>query len=218
MRLAEFAEPLVKLLPPEVAHRIAVAGMKVAPPKPAPPRGAGLVVSALGLEFPNPLGLAAGFDKNGEVPGPMLNLGFGFVEIGTLTPRPQAGNARPRLFRLREDGAVINRFGFNNQGYEKSQDSPRPATGRSDRRQRRRQQGFGRPGRGLRPRGQNLRPPRRLRRHKRLFAEHARFARLAAPRDARRPFRPGRGGPRRDRARPAGRREDRPGPRRSRTR
>ena len=68
--------------------------------------------------FPNPLGLAAGFDKNAEVPGAMLKLGFGFVEVGTLTPRPQAGNPRPRLFRLREDGAVINRLGFNNRGYE----------------------------------------------------------------------------------------------------
>ena len=80
-----------------------------------------LAVSALGLAFPNPLGLAAGFDKNAEVPGAMLRLGFGFVEVGTLTPRPQSGNARPRLFRLSEDGAVINRFGFNNEGYDRAQ-------------------------------------------------------------------------------------------------
>ena len=120
MRLAEFAEPLVKLLPPEIAHRIAVNGMKIAPPGAARPRGPSLVVTALGLKFPNPLGLAAGFDKSAEVPDPMLRLGFGFVEVGTVTPRPQAGNARPRLFRLRADGAVINRFGFNNEGYEKA--------------------------------------------------------------------------------------------------
>jgi dihydroorotate dehydrogenase len=120
MRLAEFAEPLVKLLPPEIAHRLAVTGMKIAPPGPGRPREPCLAVSALGLTFPNPLGLAAGFDKNAEVPGAMLRLGFGFVEVGTLTPRPQAGNARPRLFRLREDGAVINRFGFNNDGYDKA--------------------------------------------------------------------------------------------------
>src|SRR5262249_44203740 len=74
----------------------------------------------LGLKFPNPMGLAAGFDKNAEVPGAMLRLGFGFVEVGTLTPRPQGGNARPRLFRLSEDAAVINRFGFNNEGFERA--------------------------------------------------------------------------------------------------
>ena len=120
MKLAELAEPLVKLLPPELAHRVAVNGMKIAPPGPARPRGPALAVMALGLTFPNPLGLAAGFDKNAEVPSAMLGLGFGFVEVGTLTPRPQPGNSGPRLFRLREDGAVINRFGFNNQGYEKA--------------------------------------------------------------------------------------------------
>ena len=72
------------------------------------------------MTFANPLGLAAGFDKNAEVPGAMLGLGFGFVEVGTLTPRPQEGNPRPRLFRLDEDAAVINRFGFNNQGFERA--------------------------------------------------------------------------------------------------
>ncbi len=120
MRLAALAQLLAKLLPAETAHRLAVNGMKIAPPAPARPRDPRLVVAVLGLKFPNPLGLAAGFDKNAEVPGAMLRLGFGFVEIGTLTPRPQAGNARPRLFRLRKDGAVINRFGFNNEGYERA--------------------------------------------------------------------------------------------------
>ena len=119
MRLAQLAEPFIRLLPPETAHRLAVNGMKVAPPAPARPRDPRLLVEALGLKFPNPLGLAAGFDKNAEIPGAMLRLGFGFVEVGTLTPRPQAGNPRPRLFRLREDGAIINRFGFNNEGYER---------------------------------------------------------------------------------------------------
>ena len=85
--------------------------------RPSDPR---LAVEVLGLRFPNPLGLAAGFDKNAEVPGAMLKLGFGFVEVGTLTPRPQDGNARPRLFRLPEDAAVINRFGFNNEGFERA--------------------------------------------------------------------------------------------------
>ncbi len=120
MRLAEFAEPLIKLLPPETAHRLAINGLKIAPPAQANPGDSRLAVEAFGLTFPNPLGLAAGFDKNAEVPGAMLRLGFGFVEVGTLTPRPQPGNPRPRLFRLREDGAVINRFGFNNEGYEKA--------------------------------------------------------------------------------------------------
>jgi dihydroorotate dehydrogenase len=76
-----------------------------------------LAVSCFGLSFLNPLGLAAGFDKNAEVPDAMLALGFGFVEVGTVTPRPQEGNPRPRLFRLNEDRAVINRLGFNNDGH-----------------------------------------------------------------------------------------------------
>ena len=120
MSAAEFFQPLVKLLPPETAHRAAILGLKLAPPPAARRPDLRLAVAAFGLDFPNPLGLAAGFDKNAEVPGAMLRLGFGFVEVGTLTPRPQAGNARPRLFRLREDGAVINRFGFNNEGYERA--------------------------------------------------------------------------------------------------
>jgi dihydroorotate dehydrogenase len=76
-----------------------------------------LGTSSFGLNFANPLGLAAGFDKNAEVPDAMLALGFGFVEVGTVTPRPQEGNSRPRLFRLSEDRAVINRLGFNNEGH-----------------------------------------------------------------------------------------------------
>jgi len=120
VRTAELFEPLVKRLPPETAHRAAILGLKLAPPFPAKRPDPRLAVAALGLSFPNPLGLAAGFDKNAEVPGAMLRLGFGFVEVGTLTPRPQPGNPRPRLFRLREDGAVINRFGFNNEGYDRA--------------------------------------------------------------------------------------------------
>jgi dihydroorotate dehydrogenase len=77
-----------------------------------------LTVTAFGLEFPNPIGLAAGFDKDAEAPDAMLKLGFGFVECGTVTPKPQAGNPRPRLFRLPQDGAVINRMGFNNRGMD----------------------------------------------------------------------------------------------------
>ena len=120
MRAAELFEPFLKRLPPEAAHRAAILGLKLAPPSLAKPPDPRLAVSVLGLSFPNPLGLAAGFDKNAEVPGAMLRLGFGFVEVGTLTPRPQPGNPRPRLFRLAEDSAVINRFGFNNEGYDRA--------------------------------------------------------------------------------------------------
>src|SRR5579885_240108 len=108
----------LRLLPAEAAHRATIALTRLASPFLA--RDAAddsrLAVEALGLRFPSPVGLAAGFDKNAEVPDAMLRLGFGFVECGTVTPRPQAGNPKPRLFRLREDGAVINRMGFNNQG------------------------------------------------------------------------------------------------------
>lgn len=83
-----------------------------------PVRDAMLASRLWGLDFPNPVGLAAGFDKNGEVPDAMLGQGFGFVEIGSVTPRPQPGNPQPRLFRLSEDKAVINRMGFNNLGLD----------------------------------------------------------------------------------------------------
>lgn len=108
--------PLVFALDAERAHRLTVGALKLAPvlvpPKPDPRLASRLA----GLDFPNPVGLAAGFDKDGEVPAAMLGLGFGFVEVGTLTPLPQAGNAKPRLFRLAADEAVINRMGFNNGG------------------------------------------------------------------------------------------------------
>ncbi len=120
MRLAKVGSLALKRLPAETAHRAAINALKIVPPATAPPFDPRLSVEALGLRFPNPLGLAAGFDKNAEVPGPMLRLGFGFVEVGTLTPRPQVGNTRPRLFRLVEDAAVINRFGFNNDGFARA--------------------------------------------------------------------------------------------------
>jgi dihydroorotate dehydrogenase len=120
VRLANVAGPVLKWLPAETAHRVAINALKIAPPACTPSPDPRLEVEALGLRFPNPIGLAAGFDKNAEVPGAMLELGFGFVEVGTLTPRPQAGAARPRLFRLIEDAAVINRYGFNNDGFERA--------------------------------------------------------------------------------------------------
>jgi len=108
----------IRCLPPESAHRGTLALLKAgAALLPAPEsEDTRLAVTVLGLKFPNPIGLAAGFDKDAEVPDAMLKLGFGFVECGTVTPQPQGGNPRPRLFRLREDGAVINRMGFNNRG------------------------------------------------------------------------------------------------------
>ena len=108
--------PLLHRFEPEDAHRMALRALQWAPLAPAAPDDSRLAVRAFGLNFPNPVGVAAGFDKNGEVPDPLLKLGFGFVETGTVTPRPQAGNARPRIFRLDRDAAVINRLGFNNDG------------------------------------------------------------------------------------------------------
>ncbi len=110
----------LRLLPPEAAHGATVRLLGLAGPflPPAPPDDPRLATHALGLTFPNPIGLAAGFDKDARVPDAMLKLGFGFVECGTVTPRPQSGNPRPRLFRLPEDRAVINRMGFNNAGME----------------------------------------------------------------------------------------------------
>jgi dihydroorotate dehydrogenase len=112
------ATRLLRLLPAETAHEATVALAGLAGP--LLPRAGGddprLAVTAFGLEFPNPVGLAAGFDKNAKAFAAMAKFGFGFVECGTITPRPQAGNPRPRLFRLAEDRAVINRLGFNNGG------------------------------------------------------------------------------------------------------
>jgi dihydroorotate dehydrogenase len=118
--LMELGAAAIRLLPPEAAHRATLnllrLGGAILPS--AAPDDSRLAVEALGMTFSNPIGLAAGFDKDGEVPDTMLKLGFGFVECGTVTPRPQAGNPKPRLFRLHEDNAVINRMGFNNGGME----------------------------------------------------------------------------------------------------
>jgi dihydroorotate dehydrogenase len=107
--------PALFALDAERAHGLALAGLKWRgagrPPVPGP-----LAIEVAGLRFPNPLGMAAGFDKDGEVPDALLGLGFGFAEAGSITPLPQPGNPKPRLFRLAEDRAVINRMGFNNRG------------------------------------------------------------------------------------------------------
>ena len=108
--------PMIFRLDPETAHRATIAALRLMPRRRAPMFAPSLASTVAGLRFPSPVGLAAGFDKDAEVPDAMLGLGFGFVEVGTLTPRAQAGNPRPRLFRLAEDEAVINRMGFNNHG------------------------------------------------------------------------------------------------------
>jgi dihydroorotate dehydrogenase len=109
--------PALFALDAERAHGLALAALK-ARPGGTPPAPGPLAIEVAGIRFPNPLGMAAGFDKDGEVPDALLALGFGFAEAGSITPLPQPGNPRPRLFRLAEDRAVINRMGFNNRGAE----------------------------------------------------------------------------------------------------
>jgi dihydroorotate dehydrogenase len=116
MALYPLVRPLAFMLDAERAHRATIKALKLAPMRKPPPFPKSLETRVAGLTFASPVGLAAGFDKDGEVPEQMLGLGFGFVEVGTLTPRAQAGNPKPRLFRLAEDRAVINRLGFNNRG------------------------------------------------------------------------------------------------------
>lgn len=121
--VADLASALVRRLPPEAAHALTIHALSLGLGVPAR-RSAGeyralaVDLPVSGLRLPNPVGLAAGFDKNAQAFGAMLRLGFGFVECGTVTPRPQPGNPRPRLFRLSEDAGVINRMGFNNAGLE----------------------------------------------------------------------------------------------------
>ena len=111
--------PALRLLEPESAHRLTLWGLTHGLAPRAPEADDPVLASELwGLDFPNPLGLAAGFDKDAQAMAAMLGLGFGFVEVGSVTPLAQPGNPRPRIFRLPEDGAVINRLGFNNAGME----------------------------------------------------------------------------------------------------
>lgn len=115
--LYHFLRPLIFALDAETAHRATIRALKLLPRR-GPEFAPSLRTEIAGLSFPSPVGLAAGFDKDAEVFGEALSLGFGFVEVGTLTPRPQQGNPRPRLFRLADDHAVINRMGFNNAGQQ----------------------------------------------------------------------------------------------------
>lgn len=115
--LGQLARPLLFALDPEQAHGLSIAALSKLPPVSLGIDDAILAVTAMGLRFPNPLGMAAGYDKGGEVPDALLRLGFGFVEAGTITPLQQPGNPKPRLFRLVEDEGVINRLGFNSEGH-----------------------------------------------------------------------------------------------------
>ncbi|MCB1488256.1 MAG: quinone-dependent dihydroorotate dehydrogenase [Bauldia sp.] len=113
----DLVRPVLFSLDPERAHRLALKALATGfHPRPQR-RGPGLAQTLLGLDFPNPIGMAAGFDKNGEVPDALLSLGFGFTEVGTVTPKPQAGNPKPRVFRLPAHHALINRLGFNGEGH-----------------------------------------------------------------------------------------------------
>ena len=116
--LSKLAQPLLLMLPPEQAHEATLVALENGlHPRTAGPDDPRLQVKALGLDFPNPIGMAPGFDKEGRVPDALLSIGFGYTEIGTITPLPQPGNPAPRVFRLPRDNGVINRLGFNSGGH-----------------------------------------------------------------------------------------------------
>ncbi len=117
-----FALPFLHGMDAERAHNLTILALWAAPLPAAAEDDPILAQNVFGLDFPNPVGMAAGFDKEARVPDALLKLGFGFTEVGTLTPRPQPGNEKPRLFRLHEDRGVINRFGFNNGGHERARE------------------------------------------------------------------------------------------------
>ena len=120
--------PVLYLLPAETAHRLIVASLRAAQSIPDVlallrlfyPRPEQAPVRAFGLDFPTPIGMAAGFDKHAEIYEALGSIGFGFVEVGTITGEEQPGNPEPRLFRLPADRALVNRMGFNNHGAEKA--------------------------------------------------------------------------------------------------
>ena len=118
-KLFQLAKPALFLLPPEQAHHLSIKALKSGlVPHCQNKSDFRLQRTIAGLDFPNPIGIAAGYDKNGEVPDAILRVGFGFAEVGTITPRPQSGNPKPRIFRLEREQAIINRLGFNNQGHK----------------------------------------------------------------------------------------------------
>lgn len=129
MNYYNFLKPLLFKLQPETAHNLAINTIKCRLiPAPRPASYPSLNTKVLGINFSNPIGMAAGFDKNALIFSELANFGFGFVECGTVTPKAQAGNDKPRLFRLEEDGAIINRLGFNNQGIDNFLDNVKSAT------------------------------------------------------------------------------------------
>ncbi|HEY8277220.1 MAG TPA: quinone-dependent dihydroorotate dehydrogenase [Methyloceanibacter sp.] len=115
--LFDVAQAFLQALDPERAHELAIKSLELGIYPRSGPDDPGLAQDLWGLHFPNPVGMAAGFDKDARVPGALLAAGFGFVEMGTLTPLPQSGNPRPRIFRSASDGALINRLGFNSEGH-----------------------------------------------------------------------------------------------------
>lgn len=117
--LDRLGHKLLLTLDPETAHGLSIAALKCGLPVGAgAPKDSRLRTTLCGIDFPNPLGMAPGYDKNAEVPDALLALGFGFAEIGTVTPLPQKGNPKPRVFRLMQDRAVINRLAFNSEGHD----------------------------------------------------------------------------------------------------
>ncbi|MDP3037784.1 MAG: quinone-dependent dihydroorotate dehydrogenase, partial [Rhodocyclaceae bacterium] len=114
-------KPFVLALDPETAHEMSIAGLRTLGKSPFAPAGRPLAdtpTRVMGIDFPNRIGLAAGLDKNGEAIDALAGWGFGFIEIGTVTPRPQPGNPKPRMFRLPQVEGIINRMGFNNHGID----------------------------------------------------------------------------------------------------
>ncbi|HUD30224.1 MAG TPA: dihydroorotate dehydrogenase (quinone), partial [Novosphingobium sp.] len=128
--LYSLIRPALFRIEAEKAHGLALSALKLGAATRPPTFSPALASEVAGLAFPNPVGMAAGFDKDGEVPDALLGLGFGFAEVGSITPLPQAGNPRPRLFRLIEDRAVINRMGFNNGGAQAAVDRLEARAGR----------------------------------------------------------------------------------------
>ncbi|GEP10646.1 quinone-dependent dihydroorotate dehydrogenase [Methylobacterium gnaphalii] len=128
--LFPLARPILHGLDAETAHDLTLRALALLPPRTPPASNACLAVEVFGKRFPNPVGLAAGFDKGARVPDALLGLGFGFVEVGGVVPRPQPGNPKPRVFRLAGDRAVINRFGLNSEGLDAVADRLRARRGR----------------------------------------------------------------------------------------
>lgn len=116
--MQRFAQDMLLRMDAETAHRATINALKFGLAPTGSPSPANLTTTFCGLDLPNPIGMAAGFDKNAEAFGPLAKAGFGFVEVGTVTPRPQSGNPTPRVFRIREAMGVVNRLGFNNEGHD----------------------------------------------------------------------------------------------------